>query len=194
MLVRNLIAAALLACAAPAALAAEVEGVQLDDRLALGAGSPELVLNGAGLRTRFFFDVYVAGLYLAEKKSSAAEAIALPGPKRVALRLLRNVSAKTLLDALNEGMQANNSPAELDALKSQLGELAALMNAIGEAKKGDSVALDFDPASGTRVSLNGKELGKPIAGADFYRALLRVWLGDKPVQDNLKRALLGAPR
>jgi len=194
MLMRNLIVAACLACAAPAALAAEVEGVQLDDRLALGAGSPELVLNGAGLRTRFFFDVYVAGLYLAEKRSSAAEAIALPGPKRVALRLLRNVSAKTLLDALNEGMQANNSPAELDALKSQLGELAALMNAIGEAKKGDSVALDFDPASGTRVSLNGKELGKPIAGADFYRALLRVWLGDKPVQDNLKRALLGAPR
>jgi hypothetical protein len=56
------------------------------------------------------------------------------------------------------------------------------------------VALDFDPQGGTRVSLNGKELGKPIAGADFYRALLRVWLGDQPVQDSLKRALLGAPQ
>jgi hypothetical protein len=194
MPVRNLIAAALLACAAPAAWAAEIEGVRLDDRIALGASGQELLLNGAGLRTRFFFDVYVAALYLAQKQTAAAEAIALPGAKRVALRLLRNVSAKTLLDALNEGMQANNSAAELDALKTQLGELAALMNAIGEAKKGDSVALDFDPQSGTRVSLNGKELGKPIAGAEFYRALLRVWLGDKPVQDNLKRALLGAPQ
>lgn len=194
MLVRNLIAAALLACAAPAAWAAEIEGVQLEDRIAPGASGQELLLNGAGLRTRFFFDVYVAGLYLAQKQTAAAEAIALPGAKRVALRLLRNVSAKTLLDALNEGMQANNSAAELEALKTQLGELAALMNAIGEAKKGDSVALDFDPQSGTRVSLNGKELGKPIAGAEFYRALLRVWLGDKPVQDSLKRGLLGAPQ
>jgi hypothetical protein len=190
----KLIVAACLACAAPSAFAAEIEGVTLDDRIALGAGGPELVLNGAGLRTRFFFDVYVAGLYLAEKRSSAAEAIALPGAKRVALRLLRNVGAKTLLDALNEGMQANNSRAELDALKSQLDELAALMNAIGEAKKGDAVALDYVPEIGTRVSLNGRDLGKPIAGADFYRALLRVWLGDKPVQDNLKRGLLGAPQ
>ena len=168
--------------------------MQLEDRIAPGASGQELLLNGAGLRTRFFFDVYVAGLYLAQKQTAAAEAIALPGAKRVALRLLRNVSAKTLLDALNEGMQANNSAAELEALKTQLGELAALMNAIGEAKKGDSVALDFDPQSGTRVSLNGKELGKPIAGAEFYRALLRVWLGDKPVQDSLKRGLLGAPQ
>jgi hypothetical protein len=194
MLTRTLVLAALLACAAAGASAAEIEGVQLDDRVTLGAGGPELALNGAGLRTRLIFDVYVAALYLAEKKSSAAEAIALPGAKRVALRLLRDVSAKTLLDALNEGMQANNSPAELDALKTQIGELAALMNAIGEAKKGDSVALDFVPDSGTRVTLNGRELGKPIAGAAFYGALLRVWLGDKPVQESLKRALLGAAR
>ncbi len=194
MIARKLTVAACLACAAPAALPAEVEGVQLDDRIELGASGPQLVLNGAGLRTRFFFDVYVAGLYLAEKKSSAAEAIALPGAKRVALRLLRNVGAKQLLDALNEGMQANNAPAELEALKSQLGELAALMNAIGEAKKGDAVAIDYVPDTGTRVSLNGRELGKPISGADFYRALLRAWLGDKPVQDSLKRGLLGAPQ
>ncbi len=194
MLARKLIVAACLACAACAAFAVEVEGVKLDDRIELGAGGPQLVLNGAGLRTRFFFDVYVAGLYLAEKKSTAAEAIALPGAKRVALRLLRKVSAKQLLDALNEGMQANNSPAELEALKGRLGELAALMSAIGEAKKGDAVALDFDPAGGTRVTLNGRELGKPIAGDDFFRALLRVWLGDQPVQNDLKRALLGAPQ
>ena len=29
-------------------------------------------------------------------------------------------------------------------------------------------------------------------GATIVRALLRIWLGDKPVQDDLKKSLLGA--
>ena len=33
--------------------------------------------------------------------------------------------------------------------------------------------------------------GRDIAGDDFYKALLRIWLGNKPVQDDLKPALLG---
>jgi hypothetical protein len=41
------------------ARAVEVAGVKVDERIKLGAG--ELVLNGAGLRTRAFFKVYVAG-------------------------------------------------------------------------------------------------------------------------------------
>jgi len=181
----------MIALASATVHAAEIEGVKLDDRLALTPGGPQLVLNGAGKRTRFFFDVYVAGLYLTEKKSAAADAIALPGPKRVSMTLLRDLTAKQLVDALNEGMQANNSPAELEALKAQITELTAIMSAIGQAKKGDVVALDFLPESGTRILLNGAERGQNIPGAELYRALLRVWLGDKPVQDNLKKALLG---
>jgi hypothetical protein len=30
-----------------------------------------------------------------------------------------------------------------------------------------------------------------MKGEAFYRALLRIWLGEKPVQDDLKKALLG---
>jgi len=60
-----------------------------------------------------------------------------------------------------------------------------------EAKKGMAIDLDWDPAAGTRVTIDGKPGGAPIAGADFYQALLRVWLGPKPVQDDLKKALLG---
>ncbi|TAK85863.1 MAG: hypothetical protein EPO20_08665 [Betaproteobacteria bacterium] len=44
----------------------------------------------------------------------------------------------------------------------------------------------------TRLLVGGKPVGKPIAGEDFYRALLRIWLGEKPVQDDLKKALAGA--
>ena len=86
-------------------LAAEVAGVKVDERLKLG--SDELVLNGAGLRTKAFFKVYVAGLYLAEKKTSATDVLALPGAKRISMRLMRDLSARQLADALDEGIRDN---------------------------------------------------------------------------------------
>jgi hypothetical protein len=65
------------------------------------------------------------------------------------------------------------------------------MVGVKEAKKGMTIALDWT-GSETRVLVNGQPAGKPIAGEDFYGALLRIWLGEQPVQDDLKRALLGA--
>ena len=171
------------------ALAAEVAGVKVEERVKLGPN--ELVLNGAGLRTKAFFKVYVAGLYLADKKTSAAEVLALPGAKRVSMRLMRGLSAKQLTDALEEGIRDNTSPGELGTLKDRLAELTAVMNSIQTAKEGDVIALDWLPESGTRVALNGEAKGKAIAGEDFYRALLRIWLGDNPVSGGLKKALLG---
>jgi hypothetical protein len=173
-----------------AAHAAEVSGVKVADTARVGAG-PELVLNGLGVRSRMMFDVYAAGLYLTEKKTNAADVLALGGPKRVSLTMMRDVGADQLAESLIEGIKLNSSPAELEKMKAQLDELMATMKAVGQAKKGDLITLDFAPDVGTRVGVNGKEVGKPIAGADFYRALLKIWLGDKPVQDNLKKALLG---
>ena len=185
--------ALMLALAAGSAAAAEVAGVKVDDKVALQPGGQELVLNGAGLRTRAIFKVYVAGLYLSEKKASAADAIAAPGPKRVSMTMLRDLKTEDLVKALNEGMEKNNPAAEMAKLKPQVGELTQIMNSLGEAKKGDVIALDFLPDGGTRVLVNGEPKGKPIAGADFYKALLRVWLGDNPVEDSLKKAMLGQP-
>lgn len=171
------------------ALAAEVGGVKLDDKASVGG--QELVLNGAGVRTRFVVKVYVAGLYLAERKAAAADAIALGGPKRVSITMMRDVGAQQFNDALVEGFRANNSAADVATLKGPLDELSAIMSALGEAKKGSVIALDFVPGSGTRVLVNGATQGKPIAGDEFYRALLRIWLGDRPVDGDLKKGLLG---
>ncbi|MCX7891681.1 MAG: chalcone isomerase family protein [Burkholderiales bacterium] len=183
--------AVIAALSAGAAGAAVVSGVKVDDKAQVAAGGPELVLNGAGVRTRLMFDVYVAALYLPEKKTNAADVLAAAGPKRVAMTMMRDVGADQLAESLNEGIRLNTPPEELAKMKAQLDELMATMKAVGTARKGDLIALDFVPEAGTRVSVNGKETGKPIAGADFYRALLRIWLGEKPVQDNLKKALLG---
>jgi hypothetical protein len=179
----------LLALLAVPALAAEVAGVKVDDRAKVEAR--ELVLNGAGLRTKYFLNIYVAGLYLTEKKVNPADILALPGAKRVSMRLMRNVTAKQLTDALELGIRDNTSPAEREALRGRLDELAGIMNSLQSAKQGDLIALDWLPGTGTRIVLNGEPRGKIIAGEDFYRALLRIWLGEDPAQESLKRALLG---
>ncbi len=183
--------AALIVCMllAQVAQAAEVAGVKLEDKARIG--SSDLVLNGAGLRTRLFFKVYVGALYLPEKKSDPAQILASTGPKRVSMTLLRDLTAHQLIDALEDGMRANHSEAAIAALKARMDQLAATMREIGAAKQGSVVALDYLPGSGTRITVDGIEKGERIAGEDFYAALLRIWLGDRPVDASLKKAMLG---
>ncbi len=168
------------------AFAIEIEGVKLADTATV-AGR-DLVLNGAGLRTKLVFDVYVASLYLPTKVSEAALALRVE-PRRVRIDMLRAVGAEDFLATMNDGIEANASEADLQAIQPQLGEFSKVITAIGETKKGDAITLDFVEGN-TVLGFNGSEKAK-IAGADFNRALLNVWLGDHPVQADLKKALLG---
>ena len=168
--------------------ATEIAGVKIDDKTRVA--DSDLALNGAGVRTRLFFQVYAIGLYLPQKGSSPAAVLAQPGPKRIAIHMLRDVGADTFTEALADGIRENHSEAEAKALEPRIKELAAIMAEIKEAKKGMAIALDWTGA-GTQLVIQGKPAGRPITGEDFYRALLRIWLGDKPVQDDLKKALLG---
>ncbi len=173
--------------AATGAHAAEGAGVKLDDSQRV-AGS-ELVLNGAGLRSKLFIKLYVAALYLPQKATAAAAALDAPGPRRMQLRLLREIGADTLHAALEEGLANNNTALELEAIKAQSEQFGSLMKGLGKVREGDSVTLDFT-ADGVAVSLNGEVRGK-VAGAAFGKALLKVWLGEKPADAALKKALLG---
>ena len=181
----TLVAACALLAAAPLR-AAEVAGVKLDDRISL-AGQ-ELALNGAGIRTRMVFKVYVASLYLPQRAGDLATVLGL-APRRIQLNMLRGLSADQLVDALNEGLEANNSPSELAAVRKETDQLAGIMKAFREVKEKDVIALDFVDGA-TRIGWNGEAKGT-IPGAAFNQALTRVWLGDKPVQPDLKKALLG---
>jgi hypothetical protein len=172
-----------------AAGAGELEGVRMEERLRIGA--TEVQLNGMGLRTRVFFKVYVAGLYLPQKTQAADEALRMPGPKRVSIAMLRDVGADTFVASLVEALRDNLGEAEASRLKPQVDQLTALMQGIGEAKKGMRIALDFVPGAGTAVVVNDAPQGKPIPGEDFYAALLRIWIGQKPVQEDMKKGFLG---
>lgn len=171
---------------AGSALAAEVGGVKLADKASLGG--KELVLNGAGIRTRVVFKVYVASLYLPAKAGDLAGTLA-QSPRRVQMNMLRDVGADDLVGALVDGMKATSSAQEMEAVKAQTDQLVSLMKSIGEAKTGDVVTLDFVDGE-TRLGHNGKVIGA-IAGAPFNDALMKIWLADKPVQADLKKAMLG---
>jgi len=173
--------------ATPGLHAAEVAGVKIDEQIKVG--NSELVLNGAGLRSRVFIKVYVGALYVTQKAATPAELLDAGNPRRMSLRLLRDLDADTLYGALLDGLKNNNSEAELAALKAPIEQFAEIMKKIGNARSGDTVAIDFT-GDGVGVSLNGEARGK-VAGATFGRALLKVWLGDKPVDASLKKALLG---
>ena len=182
-----IVLAALLFCGF--ANAFEVAGVKFDDRQQIG--SSELVANGAGLRKKAFFKVYAMALYLPEKQGDSDGVLAGKGARRVAITLLRDLSAQQFVDALNEGITQNHSAAELAALNDRVRQFSQAMLTIGEAKSGTRILIDWLPDSGTRLTVDGRSRGADIAGEDFYKALLRIWLGGKPVQDDLKQALLG---
>lgn len=172
-----------------ALLAAEVAGVKLADSIRVG--DAELALNGAGLRTRMMLKIYVGALYLTEKKGNAVEILDAKGPKRVAMHLLRSLSAEQFTGALVDGLNDNLVEEERARFAAQIDELKVTMAAIGSAKEGSVVTLDLVPGRGTRLTVDGAPKGKLIPDEDFYRALLKIWLGDKPADKSLKAAMLG---
>jgi hypothetical protein len=170
--------------------AAELEGIRLEDRVLVDG--QEIQLNGMALRTRFaVFNVYVAGLYLPQKTSSAQAAIEGDGAKRMALVMLRDVSAEQFSEAFDVALNNNNSEAQLAEVRAQKDELFARIRTVGEAATGTVILLDYLPSAGTMLLVGGTARGKPIPGEEFYRAILRSWLGEKPSQEDMKKALLG---
>lgn len=173
--------------ASGAAMASEVVGgVTLADKTTV-AGQV-LVLNGAGIRTRVIFKVYVASLYLPQKAGDLQGVLA-ESPRRIQLNLLRSLSADQLAEALNDSLVEANTAADVAATKAQADQLLAIMKGFKEVKEKDVVTLDFVDGA-TKVSWNGEGKGT-IPGAAFNQALTKIWIGDKPVQGDLKKALLG---
>lgn len=169
-------------------VAAEVDGHRFDDRVRVA--DTDLVLNGIGFRAVLMFKAYAAALYMTEKADKAADVLAVKGAKRIQIKMLLDVDAKEFSKAVNVGIPRNSSETETAALKDRMDQFDVNIDAIGKIRKGDVVTLDFVPNKGLVFSLNGVVKGKPIAGADFYAGVLRIFIGDKPVDQKLKAGLL----
>ncbi len=166
--------------------ARDVAGVTVAEKVTLA--DTTLTLNGAGIRNKFFFDIYVGALYLPEKTKDAETAIDMPGPKRVSMYFLhKEVSREKLIDGWNDGFQHNHTNEQLKTLEAKL---EAFNEFFVTVKRGDRITLDYLPETGTRISINDQLRGS-IPGKEFYPALLKVWLGKKPADADLKKGMLG---
>ena len=166
------------------AVAAQLDGVTLEDRVT--AGKQELQLNGMAVRTRFFFKVYVAGLYLENSSRDAAAVVSSEQIKQMSLHVLRSLKASQVTEAIEEGFE-KNSKQQMGNLKDRLKKFDAMFS---DVKDGDQILMTYGPGKGTSVSIKGVEKGT-VEGKDFADALYNVWLGQNPVQEDLKKALLG---
>ncbi|MDX1823666.1 MAG: chalcone isomerase family protein [Thiohalomonadales bacterium] len=171
----------------PLVSAREIAGVTLPDTAQLSPDGTTLVLNGAGVRRKFFFKIYAAGLYLPSRQTTSEAIVNLPGPKRVRMHFLyKEVDREKLIIGWQEGFANNLDSASLAQMSSRLTQFNQLMRTM---RQGDVIDLDFLPEEETQVRFNGELQGR-IEGADFYAALLQVWLGKNPVDSDLKSALL----
>ncbi len=189
---KKMLATLLLTLSLPALAALEVADVKFDDTAKVGAG--DTVVNGAGMRKVLFIKGYAMALYLPQKTTAAADALAMKGAKRVRIVLLRDTSGETFADALPSGIRKNHSEQEIGPLNARIEALKATMLAINTTPKGAVIHFDWLPEVGggvTRLTINGEKKGEDIAGEDFYRAVLKIWLGEHPVQTDLKEGLLG---
>ena len=169
--------------------AVDINGIKFPDTYQVG--NQALTLNGAGVRVKVIVDVYAAGLYLPKKDSTAIGAVSQPGSKSVQIVLLRNLTGEDFADAMIKGFKANNVEADVAKYQAKLDDIRSLMMGFGAVKKGTSIHIDFTPGAGTRVLMDGAPKGPEIVGDDFNQALLRIWLGKKPVDADLKHAMLG---
>jgi Chalcone isomerase-like len=175
---------------ATSALAVEVNGVKLEDSVKVGG--KDLVLNGAGARIKAVFKVYALGLYLQDKKTTVADVLAQPGPKRFKIVMLRELSGEEFGQAFLTGINKNLEKDEKTKFVNQLLKLGETFEGAPGLKKGDVIVGDWVPGTGTTFTLNGKPMvDTPLPDGQFYNALLRIWLGDKPADPILKPLLLG---
>jgi hypothetical protein len=179
-------AALLLLVSAPTQ-ARDLDGVNIPDSLTLAGEKAPLRLNGAGYRKKFFIKVYIGALYLAQPANQAKAVLDAGTARIMRLHFLRDVSQDQFATAWNDGIAANHTAAEMQALRARIDQLNTL---VGSVRHNDVLRIDMRPRTDTEVWLNDKLRGR-IGGVDFQNALLTVWVGTKPADASLKQAVLG---
>lgn len=169
----------------------EVSGVKLDDPIDL-AGA-KLQLNGAGIRYKAVFKVYVAGMYLGKKAATPEEVYAATGPKRMSITLLREIDSNELGKSFTTAFTDNTPKAEMSKLIPGLIKMGQIFAAQKKLNPGENFTIDWIPGTGTVISVKGVPQGEPFKEPEFFTALMRIWYGPNPADYRLKDQLLGKP-
>ncbi len=167
----------------------DVAGVKHEDRITV-AGKP-LVLNGAGIRYKAVFKVYTAGLYVEKTASTPDGLLDQPGPKRMTITMLRDIDSAELGKLFSRGMEDNMEKSSFSKLIPGVLRMSQVFTNHKTLKTGDTFFIDWVPGTGAVLTVKGKAEGEPFKEPEFFEALMRIWLGPKPADFQLKDALLG---
>ena len=97
-----------------AAHAKTIANVDISDTVSHSDQSTKLILNGAGIRTKFIFDIYVGSLYLEKTQKTSEDVYTAHGEKRISMHFLYDeVSKEKLVDGWNDGFNNNLTAEEL---------------------------------------------------------------------------------
>jgi hypothetical protein len=165
-----------------------VEGVTVEKNLTVDG--KELILNGAGLREKFVFDLYVGGLYTTAKSTNGTTLVNADQPMAITLDIVSKlVTQDKMIESITEGFESSATSAERKALKPKIKKFIGFFNE--EIVKGNEFQISYVPGKGTMAHKNGKYLGT-IEGLDFKKALFGIWLGKNPADKDLKSGMLGS--
>ncbi|AZZ93615.1 chalcone isomerase [Hahella sp. KA22] len=178
----------LLLVLSPSSQAAKVAGVDIPDTLS-AAGS-ELKLNGAGVRSKWFIDVYVGGLYLPQANKDASSIVKADEPMAIKLHMVSGmVTSEKMQKATTEGFE-NATNGNTAPIKANIDKFIGVFDE--EIQENDEFDLVYLPGKGVEVYKNDALAATIDGGVAFKEALFGIWLSDKPAQEDLKKAMLGA--
>ncbi len=170
----------------PAAVAMQIGKVTLPDSLM--AGEDTLLLNGAGLRKKFFIKVYAGGLYLKQKDANPVKIIDEDAPMAIRMHFIHNrVSSEKLVNGWNKGFK-NGTGGNIAPIQTEIDQFNAFFSE--EAKKDDVYDIIYVSEQGVSVYIKG-ELKGIVKGLEFKKAVFSIWLGEKPADTKLKKGMLG---
>ncbi len=171
---------------APSVYAVEVGGKNLPDTITVGTDT--LVLNGAGVREKWFMDIYACGLYLKNKSSDANQIMSADEPMVIRMVVISGLmTQEKMVAALNEGFEKSTG-GNIDAFRDKIDKYIA--GHAGEIVADNVIEYQYIPGEGISVFRNG-EKRTTINGLDFKKAVVGIWLCDEPAQESLKEKMLG---
>ncbi|MGH6637115.1 MAG: chalcone isomerase family protein, partial [Polaromonas sp.] len=147
---------ALSALAAPV----EISGIKLEDPV--DVHGTKLQLNGAGIRYKAVFKVYVAGLYLGKKAATPEEVYAATGPKRISITLLREIDSNELGKSFTKAFEENTPKGEMVKLIPGLIRMGQIFADQKKLLPGENFTIDWIPGTGTLITVKGKPQGEPF--------------------------------
>lgn len=165
----------------------EVNGVTVPRKIEFQNKS--LQLNGAGGRSKMWLEVYVQALYLSQLSQDPQFIIDSDTEMAIRIEITSSmVSSNKLTKAMNTGFE-KSAGSNLEELRPRIEQFKKLLSdAITEK---DVFILGYNPLDQTINVYKNEVLKGKVSGFDFKKALFGIWLSNKPVDETLKKHLLG---